>query len=173
MLSPGGNCLESIIALPPRGHSVLQVEVLSEGDFVNDLHIVVSGTVEAFKYGSLASIDDEEIGSTAAMDNQLLSKRIVSAGEPFGEVAFFTEISQPEVCPGTVVHLAISMVAVLSASLKEMKALARYYQSAFLSTTGYHSMSVQPAFLCPSHVALCMTVHFFNPNPVVAHASHP
>ncbi|KAK9847644.1 hypothetical protein WJX84_010180 [Apatococcus fuscideae] len=72
------------------------VEVLSEGDFVNDLHVVVSGTVEAFKYGSLASIDDEEMGSTAAMDNQLLSKRIVSAGEPFGEVAFFTEISQPE-----------------------------------------------------------------------------
>ena len=101
------------------------MEVLSEGDFVNDLHIVVSGTVEAFKYGSLASIDDEDMGSTAAMDNQLLSKRIVSAGEPFGEVAFFTEISQPEVCPGTSVHVAISRIGVLSASLKNLEELPK------------------------------------------------
>ena len=79
-------------------HAMLrQVEVLSEGDFVNDLHIVVSGTVQAFKYGSMTSMDDEDMGSAAALENQLMSKRSIGAGEPFGEVAFFTEISQPEV----------------------------------------------------------------------------
>lgn len=76
-----------------------QVEVLSEGDFVNDLHVVVSGTVLAIKYGSMTSMDDEEMTSAAAMENQLMSKRTIGPGEPFGEVAFFTEISQPEVEP--------------------------------------------------------------------------
>ena len=77
----------------------VQVEVLSEGDFVNDLHVVVSGTVLAFKYGSMTSMDDEEMTTAATMENQLMSKRTIGPGEPFGEVAFFTEISQPEVRP--------------------------------------------------------------------------
>ena len=75
-----------------------QVEVLSEGDFVNDLHVVVSGTVEASKYGSMSSVDEDMgLGPPEGVDNQLMSKRVINPGEPFGEVAFFTEISQPEV----------------------------------------------------------------------------
>lgn len=93
-----------------------QVEILSEGEAVNELHIVVEGAVEIrgssrydagycdanasldFDQGespSLTSVDfDPNTCATVDFGNV---RKMVGEGDVFGEIAFFTEIPQQEV----------------------------------------------------------------------------
>lgn len=84
------------------GGGEAQVEILTSGEFVNELHLVVQGTVEARQPSnsgqSLSTMDEGDLLSFDPEAPDLMT-RSLTVGELFGETAFFTETSQLEVLP--------------------------------------------------------------------------
>ena len=128
-----------------------QVDILSEGDTVNEIYLIVQGSVEArpapnrlaglkssnssstsLATTSMASADS--IDSINATNNNTSGRRILKAGDLFGELAFFTEEAQAEV----VTSLDVCRVMViprggLDSCLRAFPAAARVLLSNLLS----------------------------------------
>ncbi|CAL8465533.1 g5069 [Coccomyxa elongata] len=74
-----------------------QVEILSEGDNVNELMLLVGGMVEVLRPGAE---DAEEltidVDGHSSIRGGSYNRSLYGAGDSFGEVAFYTEVAQLE-----------------------------------------------------------------------------
>jgi len=78
----------------------LQVDILVEGDHVNELYLIVAGQATAEKGSSVATTGNPEgimLQSDGTSSVHGGSIRSLNAGDPAGEMAFFTETPCMEV----------------------------------------------------------------------------
>jgi hypothetical protein len=75
---------------------LLQVDIVSAGDFVNELHLILAGHAAAER----GNAGDTQLASDGATSIHGASLRLLGPGEPAGEMAFFTETPSMEVGGG-------------------------------------------------------------------------
>jgi hypothetical protein len=73
-----------------------QVDIVSAGDFVNELHLILAGHAAAER----GNAGDTQLASDGTTSIHGASLRLLGPGEPAGEMAFFTETPAMEVCGG-------------------------------------------------------------------------
>ena len=115
-----------------------QVDILSEGDTVNEIYLIVQGSVEArpapnrlagissdgTTSGSLDSASSSSSSTTAG--GGAGGRRVLRAGDLFGELAFFTEEAQAEVVTSReVTRIMVIPRGGLASTLRAFPAAAR------------------------------------------------
>ncbi|KAK9903334.1 hypothetical protein WJX75_003130 [Coccomyxa subellipsoidea] len=74
-----------------------QVEILSEGDSVNELMLLVGGMVEVLRPGSEECEElTIDLDGHSSIRGGSYNRSLYGAGDAFGEVAFYTEVAQLE-----------------------------------------------------------------------------
>lgn len=91
MLTPAA-CVRFFSPVSPS----LQVDIVSAGDFVSELHLLLAGHAAAER-GNAA---DTQLASDGTTSVHGASLRLLGPGEPAGEMAFFTETPSMEVGGG-------------------------------------------------------------------------
>jgi CRP-like cAMP-binding protein len=93
----------------------LQVDIVSAGDFVNELHLILAGHA-ASERGNAGDTQLAADGTTSIHGASLL---LLGPGDSAGEMAFFTETPSMEVrgqAQGEVVVVGLAVAGVCSAS---------------------------------------------------------
>eukprot|EP00884_Botryococcus_braunii_P021334 jgi/Botrbrau1/7885/Bobra.9_2s0059.2 len=87
--------LDAVLSIAKVELFMPKVEVVAEGDHINEIFVVVAGELEILKPGE-QDLDDTVLAPDGNKSVHLGERAILTEGDVFGEVAYFTEVPQME-----------------------------------------------------------------------------